>query len=254
MKITSRTALAAISLALTSGFAVAAKIAPDVAGTLVAGKIPVIVRFSAPASDLQIKWVAQLGGVLNGVLSAINGAAVSIPASALKALAADPSVIHISVDHAVKGMLEYANPAVHADTALQYGFDGTGVGVAVIDSGVNDHPDLRVPGVLGMPGVLSRVVYRQSFLPGGSSADNFGHGSHVAGIIAGNGYSSGGPNAIHTFRGIAPNATIISLKVLDDNGNGTESAVIAAIHQAVRLKPCAHRRWPPAPEPSGPHV
>ena len=71
---------------------------------------------------------------------------------------------------------------------------------------------------------------------GGGTDDHYGHGAHVAGIIGGNGKLSSGSNAIHTFRGIAPNVNLINLRVLDANGKGTDSAVIAAIQEAIALK------------------
>jgi len=84
---------------------------------------------------------------------------------------------------------------------------------------------------------FSRVVYQQSFVPGNSSsADQFGHGTHVAGLIAGDGLSSTGPFFSQTFKGVAPGANIVNLRVLDQNGAGTDSLVIAAINQAISLK------------------
>jgi subtilisin family serine protease len=80
------------------------------------------------------------------------------------------------------------------------------------------------------------VVYRQNFTGGGVLNDDFGHGTHVAGIVGGNGSSSDQPGAFRTFKGIAPNANILDLRVLDQNGASTDSVVIAAIEKAVALK------------------
>ena len=65
----------------------------------------------------------------------------------------------------------------------------------------------------------------------GAKYDLYGHGTHVAGIIAGNGYLSGGH-----YSGVAPEANLIDLRALDANGAGTDSTVIAAIQQAIALK------------------
>src|SRR5208283_1699143 len=68
------------------------------------------------------------------------------------------------------------------------------------------------------------------------ASDQFGHGTHVAGLIAGDGLISTGPFFTKTFKGIAPGANIVNLRVLDQNGAGTDSLVIAAINQAIALK------------------
>jgi serine protease AprX len=84
---------------------------------------------------------------------------------------------------------------------------------------------------------VSRIVYSESFVPKVSSAaDQYGHGTHVAGIVAGNGAASTGSGYAKTFRGIAPNARLINLRVLDANGAGTDSSVISAIDGAIQLK------------------
>src|SRR5208337_5589998 len=83
----------------------------------------------------------------------------------------------------------------------------------------------------------SRLVYSQSFVSGDSTtADAFGHGTHVAGLVGGNGNNSSGWASTYVIRGMAPNVNLINLRVLDKNGAGTDSAVIAAIQQAIALK------------------
>ena len=83
----------------------------------------------------------------------------------------------------------------------------------------------------------SRFLYHQDFTgtartnSSGANYDLYGHGTHVAGIIAGNGYLSAG-----RYAGVAPQANLIDLRALDANGGGTDSTVIAAIQQAIALK------------------
>src|SRR5207253_2920999 len=133
--------------------------------------------------------------------------------------------------------LDYTPESVNAQVAWQqWGLDGTGVGVAVIDSGITAVGDLYwwIP---SNQTYGSRVVYSQNFVPGTTdTSDLYGHGTHVAGIIASQGWFSTGGNFTHTFKGIAPNANIINLRVLDQNGAGTDSSVIAAIQTAISLK------------------
>ena len=99
---------------------------------------------------------------------------------------------------------------------------GAGVTVAVIDSGIAVSDDLKTS--LG----LDRVIVRWSATPG-LDTDEFGHGTHVAGIIGGNGKASSGPYATRTFRGVAPDVRLISLKVLGEDGSGEVSDVLEAI-------------------------
>ena len=112
------------------------------------------------------------------------------------------------------------------------GYDGAGVGVAVIDSGITDwHDDLTYHGSNSKVKVVNgqRVPKFVDFVNGRTTPyDDNGHGTHVAGIIAGNGYDTHGARA-----GIAPAANLVSLKVLDDHGGGYISNVIAALDWVV---------------------
>src|SRR5437667_4783147 len=141
------------------------------------------------------------------------------------------------VRSAVLRLSTTAQKQVNAPVAWQrWGLDGTGIGVAVIDSGVTAVGDLYwwIP---SNQTYGSRVVYSQNFVPGTTdSSDQYGHGTHVAGIIASQGWFSTGSNFTHTFKGIAPNTNVINLRVLDQNGAGTDSSVIAAIQTAISLK------------------
>src|SRR5579884_1917134 len=148
-------------------------------------------------------------------------ALMNLPAQAIQALRNNPNVRYVSPNRALSGKLEFAEPTTTANIALQYGYDGTGVGVAIVDSGITPSADFNTAGG------NSRVVYSQSFVPGDASTnDMYGHGTHVAGIAGGNGANSSGPGAIYTFRGIAPNANLINLRVLDASGQGSDASLI----------------------------
>jgi serine protease AprX len=172
--------------------------------------------------------VQNLGAHLNHRLGVVKGLAVTIPVSALPALENDPDVVSVGVDHPLKAMDEYTNGAMNVSAAWNAGYIGTGMGVAVIDSGIDDqHID-----------IWDRVLYHQDFT--GTSQynsqgmlvhDTYGHGTHVGGIIAGSGWVSG-----QIYGGVAYNANLIDLRVLDGNGSGNDSEVIAAIQQAIALK------------------
>ena len=117
----------------------------------------------------------------------------------MEELAADPEVEQVSLDHEVRATLDYAEQATAASIALSNGFSGQGVGIAVLDSGIADHPDLHNPAT-----GATRVVYSESLLGDKVKDDLYGHGTHVAGILAGNGASSTGPAYSATIQGIAP--------------------------------------------------
>lgn len=112
---------------------------------------------------------------------------------------------------------------------------GKGVGVAVIDTGIaGDHPDFQLAGGRG-----SRVIASAVTNPCAKDAnDNFGHGTHVAGLIAGNSLNrvSGKKHLRGRYMGVAPRANLVSVKVSDDDGDTTVLDVIYGIQFAVDHK------------------
>jgi len=225
-----RTFLTVCALILSASPAIAgpAKMSRDLAERKAAlGKVNVIVQFKQAPTAKHHQKVFNRGGSLMRDLALVRSGAYSVPASALAALADDPDVAYVSPDRTVHGS-DYTNQfeAVNADIAQSYGYNGSGVTVAVIDSGIGSHSDLS-----------GRVVYAQDFTGQGTD-DQYGHGTHVAGIIGGNAYRSGSgcSNCFLSYMGIAPSVKFVSLKVLDRNGAGTDSNVIAAIQKAISLK------------------
>ncbi|MGC2540512.1 MAG: S8 family serine peptidase, partial [Candidatus Sulfotelmatobacter sp.] len=218
------------------------KLSPELRGQPSTQQAQVIIQY-APGTqvncsgliglvDCVLNDVLKLGGTILGPLPLINGVVAVLDGNGIQNLSNQSNVVYISSDRPLAPSLSNAAVAVNAPFAWQSNYTGAGVGVALIDSGVSSHPDLYL-GVLP----LSRVVYQQSFVPGNSSAsDQYGHGTHVAGLIAGDGLSSTGPFFSKTFKGIAPGANLVNLRVLDQNGEGTDSLVIAAINQAISLK------------------
>ncbi|OLD81854.1 MAG: hypothetical protein AUF67_06390 [Acidobacteria bacterium 13_1_20CM_58_21] len=203
-------------------------------------RVDVIIQFNHAPTDGHHQKVQRKGGLLKSKMDLIKGALYSVPVGSLDALADDADVAYISPNRPLSGTststLDYAAESVNAPVAWHQGLDGTGVGVAVIDSGVTAVGDLYwwIP---ANQTYGSRVVYSQNFVPDAADAsDQYGHGTHVAGIIAGAGWFSTGSTFNHTFKGMAPNANIINLRVLDQNGVGTDSSVIAAIQTAISLK------------------
>ncbi|MFD6971391.1 S8 family serine peptidase [Streptomyces sp. NPDC059949] len=124
----------------------------------------------------------------------------------------------ISLDGKVKAVLDRSTKQIGAPAVWKAGYEGRGVKVAVLDTGVDDrHPDLA-----------GRISQAKDFSDSGSTADRFGHGTHVAATVGGTGQASGG-----TMRGVAPQADLLVGKVLDDRGFGTESSVIEGMEWAA---------------------
>jgi serine protease AprX len=232
-----------VLLAQLSLFADNSKISPDLQNSTHTGQTQVVIQY-APGTQLScsgllgllgcvVNDVLKLGGAILGQLPIVNGLVASLDHNGIVSLSNQSNVVYISKDRTLTPFFDNAAPAVNASAAWQSNYTGAGIGVALIDSGVNTHPDLFTTGLFP----TSRVVYNQSFVPGDSSAaDAYGHGTHIAGLIAGDGISSTGPLFSQTFKGIAPKANIVNLRVLDANGSATDSAVIAAISQAINLK------------------
>jgi serine protease AprX len=195
--------------------------------------VQVIVQYKQVPKSEQEGRVQRLGARLNHRLGMVKSIALTIPVSALPALEADPEILSVSVDHPMKELDDTTDIATGMPTAWNAGYNGKGIGVAVIDSGINDsHPDLW-----NSNQTHSRVVYHQDFTgtatsnSSGAQYDLYGHGTHVAGIIGGNGYLSSG-----NYVGVAPAVNIVDLRALDLNGAGSDSTVIAAIQQAIALQ------------------
>jgi len=150
-----------------------------------------------------------------------HGAVVELNGGQLDALSQDPEVDHLSSDLPVHGAMAVTTAATGADLVWRgleglRGYTGRGIGVAVIDSGIANHPALR-------DRVVASVDFTGANTPG---VDDYGHGTHVAGIIAGYEPNDG-------FVGMAPGAHLIDLRVLGPDGSGWTSNIITAIDWAT---------------------
>ncbi|WP_303722270.1 S8 family serine peptidase, partial [Malonomonas rubra] len=149
---------------------------------------------------------------------------------ALEKLKDNPNIAIIIEDIMMNAQLAESGPLMSSDAAHTAGNVGTGVTVAVIDSGIDtDHPDLDNDLLWeecflyhGCPGDESFGGSRAS--GPGSAEDGLGHGTHVSGII-----TSGNT----TYMGVAPEAKIVAIKVLDDSGNGFIADTIAGLDWVV---------------------
>jgi hypothetical protein len=192
--------------------------------------------------------VRSAGGTVERNLDLINGFSARVPASELAGLNRAPSVQTVTADGKVtlmssgtpkprtgRGSSYDFTRAIGARKLWEQGFTGAGVDVALIDSGVVPVRGLRGPGRIVHGPDLSWESQAENL----RYLDTYGHGTHMAGIIAGR----QGPAGIayhandHNHYGVAPDARLISLKVADAKGLTDVSQVIAAIDWVI-----AHRR------------
>jgi len=240
-----RTFLVLFAFVFAAGmaFAETRKISPDLHAKTASDKVDVIVQFTEVPKAAHHEKVLSRGGRIKRELGGFKGAAYTIPASALADLANDPDVVYISPDRPLRNsstgnpatILDYHLASIGVNAAWNMGLNGAGIGIAIIDSGISPQPDLTWGG--------SRIVYSQDFVDDATNSselatanDEYGHGTHVAGIIAGNGAESSASNDFYTFMGVAPEANLVNLRVLNASGAGTDSQVIAAIQTAIQLK------------------
>ncbi|MFD7391384.1 S8 family serine peptidase [Streptomyces sp. NPDC059852] len=127
-------------------------------------------------------------------------------------------IAHVWLDGVRRASLDKSVAQIGAPKAWAAGYDGKGVKIAVLDTGVDaTHPDLN-----------GQVVAAKNFSPARDTTDKVGHGTHVASIAAGTGAKSGGK-----YKGVAPGARILNGKVLDDDGYGDDSSILAGMEWAA---------------------
>ncbi|MFF9177020.1 S8 family serine peptidase [Streptomyces sp. NPDC014793] len=165
-------------------------------------------------------------GRLRRSLKTLNADAVQAPARQTGGLwdavtngdRAASGIAHVWLDGVRQAALDKSVPQIGAPTAWAAGYTGRGVKVAVLDTGVDaTHPDLR-----------DQVIGARNFTAAADATDHFGHGTHVASIVAGTGAKSGG-----RYKGVAPDAEILNGKVLDDSGSGDDSGILAGMEWAA---------------------
>ncbi|MFB6723782.1 S8 family serine peptidase, partial [Kribbella sp. NPDC056345] len=184
--------------------------------------LPVIVEYTGAAPK------APAGTASTRVLTSIRGRAATVDKAKArefwrsltpKNARVAESIRRVTLDRRVRASTDWSVPQIGGPAAWQRGFTGKGVKIAILDSGIDgNHPDLK-----------GRIAAEQNFSDAATAMDHVGHGTHVAGIAAGNGSASGGK-----YTGVAPEATLLNGKVLGDDGSGLNSQVIAGMEWAVQ--------------------
>ena len=199
-----------------------ARLSADLADRMAGGSqtIDVIVH----GDQLEVEALAKSVNVPVKRFLKRGGAVLRLNAGQLAALQADPSVEHLPSDARIHSVADVTALSIGADQAWAGAnelrkLSGKGVGVAVIDSGIDStHNALK-----------GRVVVTKDFT-GGNGVDLYGHGTHVAGIIVG---AQGSTADTAEYQGIASGASIINLRVLGADGSGKASDVVEAIDWAI---------------------
>ncbi|HEX6346648.1 S8 family peptidase [Umezawaea sp.] len=185
--------------------------------------VPLIVTYQPG----QRSFAATAGTAVTVDLPSVNGVAVDVEKSAGSGLwsgltgvgaLAGSGIKKVWLDGVRTASLDRSVPQIGVPAAWAAGYTGEGVTVAVLDTGVDQtHPDLA-----------DREVGERNFSNSKDAVDHYGHGTHVASIIAGTGAKGGG-----AYRGVAHGARILDVKVLDDSGSGADSGIIAGMQWAA---------------------
>lgn len=192
-------------------------------------KLPVIIEFHEDG-DACALGLDKLNKVVAGhrkctvhhKYHSIPFCSATLNANAVEELLTNCSHIKkIHFDREVKALLDKASPSVHADILNQSGVTGKDVTIAIVDTGVYAHPDIK-----------DRIIAFKDLVNNKEAAyDDNGHGTHCAGDAAGNGFLSDGK-----YKGPAPEANIVGVKVLSKTGSGSLSTVIAGVQWCIDNK------------------
>ena len=213
------------------------KISPDLrealGGTSASERVQVILQGDDLKNASLREFLKSNGASVAGNFGSLGAQAVEMPLSAVSRLSEQSGVSYLSLDGETsalgKGHVSKTTGTDDIDEEEEVSqtgvvtvkkLNGKGVGIAIIDSGIySAHRAFR-----GRDG-KSRVVFSKDFTGENRTDDPYGHGTHVAGLAAGNGQIADG-----MYAGIAPDANIINLRVLNSNGTGTTSGLLNALN------------------------
>ncbi|MFH1729358.1 MAG: S8 family serine peptidase, partial [Pseudomonadota bacterium] len=174
-------------------------------------KVKVIIEVKDENLAQIFNIVESAGGTVDEQLG--NTIIADMPVNQIDMLADNTNVERVWDDREYNMLLDTAVPQINVPFAWQLGYNGTGIKIAVLDTGIDDNNEM----------LAGKVIAAEVFTGENHTIDKQGHGTHIAGIIAGNGL----------YKGVAPAALLLNAKVLTDTGSGTTSTIIKGINWAV---------------------
>ncbi|GAB4511501.1 MAG: hypothetical protein OHK0046_09670 [Anaerolineae bacterium] len=200
------------------------------------GSVRVIIELNVPLTTTESARRPTIDTLQNTVLSSLSASNFTlirqfevVPAlsgvitlEGVRALQANPAVKAIIIDERVTGFLDEGRAVIQSDTArTAFGLDGDNVRVAVVDSGVDvDHPDLE-GSIVAQKCFATNTCEPGNINESDNAQDEHGHGTHVTGIVTSSGAAS--------EMGVAPEADIVAVRVLDENNAGFTSDIVAGL-------------------------
>ncbi len=181
-------------------------------------KVPVIILFaSSTGENVERAAVASVGGEVTRAYHIISGVAAHVPTTAVNGLKRNPRVLSVDPDVEVQAADIVANQQVSADDVWAQGYDGSGVRLAILDSGIaTSHIEFA-----------GRIVACKTEVVGTTTCeDDQGHGTHAAGIAGAKGIDG-------RAKGVAPSVLFMVDKVLNSSSKGFFSDIIAGIDWAT---------------------
>ncbi|MEK4473761.1 S8 family peptidase [Paenibacillus sp. FSL R7-0048] len=191
-----------------------------------ANTIPVIIKFKKKITTAQLqslqKHLKSHDLPIRHHLHLLNSISSKVSKNCLNRMCRWDGIEKIYLDQVKKTSLNIATPSIGSTTAQKKkGLTGKGINIAILDTGVYRHPDLFRP--------VNRIVAFKDFINHRKQPyDDNGHGTHIAGDAAGNGWMSKGK-----YKSPAPEAGIVGVKVLDKNGDGYDSTIIKGIEWCI---------------------
>ena len=198
-----------------TGEKVSAELSEVIAGMDPSARVKVILQVANLKDATLLEQLAKFGVTINEEIPRFGTLAVEVPAGAISELAASGTTRYLSLDRPLSGLGHVeATTGTDAMLAKNPGTDGSGIGVAVLDSGIS--PKQKA--------LAGRVILSRDFTGEGTTDDQYGHGTFVASMIAAQRGSYGG---------IATNANLINFRVLNSQGTGTTRALLNALYTVL---------------------